>query len=107
MSRAIPEADWKIFKELHGVAQERRTEQILAEVAGILADSAKSAVDRYSEIGKLLKERNRDLAGAFGDFRRSTATGQLMLMHAQGWIRAEELARFTAETRTAVGHMKS
>jgi len=107
MSRDIPEADWKIFKQLHAVAQERRTEQILAEVAEILAASAKPAVDRYGEMGKLIKERNRDLSDAFGDFRRSTAIGQLMLMHAQGWIRAEELARFTPETRAAVGRMKA
>jgi len=107
MSRDIPEVDWKIFKELHVVAEERCTQQILAEVAGILAESAKSAVDRFGEIGKLMKERNRNLADAFGDFRRSTAIHQLMLMHARGWIRAEELARFTEETRAAVGRMKS
>jgi hypothetical protein len=50
----------------------------------------------------LLKERDRELAWAFDDPRRSHLIEQLAAMHASGLVEARELAVFTAGTRSAV-----
>jgi len=43
--------------------------------------------------------RDKDIARAFNDFRRSTALAQLGIIHSQGLFTAEELLRFSPMTR--------
>lgn len=61
-----------------------------------------SAHDRYLEVCKLIKERDRQIANAFNDFRRSTAIMQLGIMRRMKLMTDEELALFSEQTQTRV-----
>ena len=103
MSSDIPESDWRRFKEVHTKAEERYCERILAEVAAIVSRSAQeSAHARYVKIYKLIKDRDKQMANAFGDFRRSTAVMQLGIMRRMKLLTDEELGLFSEQTRTRI-----
>ena len=103
MAHGIPESDWKIFKELHTAALNRCCEKTLQEISKLAADTAKTPHQRYQEIFRYSKDRNRDIAAEFDDSRRSTAVSQLTVLFASGWITASELERLSPETREAIG----
>ena len=103
MSSDIPESDWRRFKEVHTKAEERCCERILAEVAAIVSRSGpESAQARYLQIYKMIKDRDKQMAKAFGDFRRSTAVMQLGIMRRMKLLTDEELGLFSEQTRTHV-----
>ena len=102
MTRAISEPDWKLFRSLHPVALERFCERVLAEVGQLASEQDKSAHERYLAVFRLLQRRDKELAQAFNDLRRSTALLQLAIIRAQGLVTEEEIARFSPETRAAV-----
>jgi hypothetical protein len=82
MSDEIPEADWKTFRELRTVALERFCERVLAELVKLATDSPGSNHERYLAVYQLIKKRDKELAGAFDDFRRSTAVRQIAISRA-------------------------
>jgi hypothetical protein len=102
MARDISEPDWKLFSQLHPLALERFCEKVLAEVGQLASEAGQSAHERYLAVYRLLKRRDKELAQAFNDLRRSTALLQLAILRAQGLVSDEELARFSPETRGAV-----
>jgi hypothetical protein len=102
MSRQIVEEDWKIFRQLHPIAVERFCQRVLSEVDRLASDTEKSAHDRYLAVFALMKQRDRELADAFNDLRRSTALRQLARIQFHDLLTQEELDRFSAETREAV-----
>ena len=99
MSREISEADWKILRQLKPLALERFCQRVLAEVAHLAADTTKSAHERYLAIFELTRDRDKDLARAFNNLRRSTALWQLASMKSQRLLTEAELASFSQETR--------
>jgi len=99
MSQDIAEKDWKIFRSLHDIALERFCERVLAEVGALVSDSGKSSHERYSAIIKLMRRRDKELANAFDDPRRSVALQQLMCIQSHKLLTAEEFASFSPETR--------
>ena len=50
----------------------------------------------------LLRRRDRELAEAFDDARRSAACRQLAVIRSHGLLTEEEFARFSPEARAAV-----
>jgi hypothetical protein len=58
---------------LEPVALDRFCERVLSEISQISSDSNKTRHQRYVAIFKLLERRDRELADAFNDLRRSTA----------------------------------
>jgi hypothetical protein len=102
MSRQIKESDWKLFRELRAIALDRFCERVLNEVVRIAADLGRSNHERCLAIFKLLGRRNREMANAFDNPRRSTARIQLVAIQSHGLLTDEELERFSAETRDAV-----
>jgi len=99
MPRDIPESDWKIFRDLRPVALNRLCEEILTDVRRQTDRPGKTAHEKYLALYKLLHQRDKDIARAFNDFRRSTALAQLGIIHSQGLFTAEELQRFSPMTR--------
>lgn len=57
-----------------------------------------SAHERYLRLYDLIRTRDKELAAAFDDFRRSTAIMQLMLMRSHNLVTPDELARFSSGT---------
>ncbi len=97
MSRGIRESDWKLFRQLHSIARDRYCEAVLAEATRIASDPTKSAHQRYLELFKLMREKDRQLADAFDNPRRGPARLQLSIIHSLGLLTAEEIGRFSAE----------
>jgi hypothetical protein len=102
MASEILESDWKLFRKLHPVALERFCQRVLCDVNSILADESKSSHERYLEAFRFMRRRDRELAVAFNDMRRSTAVRQLAAIQAHGLLTEEELADFSLDTRTTL-----
>ena len=102
MSREFYEPDWKILRELSPVALERFCKGVLAEVAQLSSETGKSEHDRYLAVYTLIKRRDKELANAFNDLRRSTALLSLMHMYSHKLLAPDEFARFSPETRASV-----
>lgn len=102
MSRAIKESDWKLFRQLRLIALERFCQRVLSEIAHTAADTGKSSHERYLDIFSLIKRRDKELAHAFDDLRRSTALMQIAIIQSQGLLAEEEFLRFSLETRNVV-----
>jgi hypothetical protein len=98
----ILESDWKHFRQLYPVALERFCQRVLSEVGRLAADTGKSSHERYLAVCKLIKRRDKELADAFDDLRRSTAVHQLATLQFHELLTDEELARFSPETRAAM-----
>jgi hypothetical protein len=102
MAHEIPEPDWKLLRKLHPLALERFCERVLDEVGGLAADPGKSAHERYRAVYKLLRHRDKELADAFDDMRRSAAWRRLAVLRALGLLTEGEFAGFSPETRDVV-----
>lgn len=99
MSLEIRESDWQAFRRLYPIALERFCQRVLAEVELLASNAQISAHERYREIYSLMRERDKELASLFNDFRRSTAMIQLMYFRSRGLLTPEELALFSEEAR--------
>jgi hypothetical protein len=102
MSLDIPESDWRRFKEVHEKLLERYCSHILDEVAAASQEAGGTAHDRYLKAYQLIRERDKQLANAFNDFRRSTAVMQLGLMRRMKLLTDEELSMFSGQTRASI-----
>ena len=100
--REIKESDWIILQRLHSVALERFSQQILAEVEGLVSGDAKSAHQRYLDIDDLPHQCDQEMAQAFNDLRRSTALTQLALMKARGLLTEDELSQLSEGTQKVI-----
>jgi hypothetical protein len=102
MSRTISEPDWKVFRQLQQLALERFCERVLTEISHLAADTKKTSHERYLAVYKRLERRDRELADAFNDLRRSTAFRQLACIQSHQFLTGEEMSRFSPETREVV-----
>ena len=95
--RDITEADWKTFKRLRERALERFSQRILDESQSICSDPSTSAHARYVQLYQLLQQRDRELASAFDDLRRSTAALCFRQMRHLGLVTDEELTELSPQ----------
>jgi hypothetical protein len=102
MLRDIREADWKLLRELKPLALARYCDRVLAEVVALASDAAVGSHERYLALLKLIDERDRTLADAFNDLKRSTGLLKLAILRRLNLVTDDEFARFTPETREAV-----
>ena len=99
---SIPERDWKVLREVQRLALERYCERVLQECASVVGDPDRTAHERYLQLYRLVEKRDRELARAFDDLRRSTATNRLIAMRTLGVVTDEEMERFSEGTRGIV-----
>jgi hypothetical protein len=102
MSYGIPESDWKIFRELHPIWLDRYCTQVNQQLIRKLTDPRGTEHERYLDAYKIIHQKDKELGNAFNDFRRSTATMQIHIIHGLGVITQEELSRFSEPTRRLV-----
>jgi hypothetical protein len=57
---------------------------------------------RYLAIFAVLQRRDKEIAQAFNDLRRSTALTQLATIYSHGLLTEEEFLRFSPETRSII-----
>lgn len=98
----ISEPDWKIFKTLREAALDRFSRQILEESVSICSDTDIPAHQRYLKLYDHIRTRDRELANAFDDFRRSTALMCLRLMRRMGLLTDAEISAFSHESRRVI-----
>jgi|SRR5262245_11445470 len=102
MGTDIKESDWKLFRRFHKLALERFCERVLKEVRSTVAESGDSHHDQYLKVFNLLRKRDKAIADAFNDPRRSTAIILLANIKHLDLLTAEELGQFSAETRQRI-----
>jgi hypothetical protein len=105
MERFLPERDWKTLRELHSVALDRYCQRALREIAGISGDHGRSAHERYLTVYDLVRQRNREMADAFDDMRRSQALERILWIRRLGLFTEEEYSRFTDEMRDRIARI--
>ena len=105
MAAHVPESDWKTFRRFREIALERLCNRTLQEIARLAADASSGAHQRYLAIYKLMQRRDREIACAFDDPRRSRMLQQLSAMQALELLEGEELDAFTNETRETVAFL--
>jgi hypothetical protein len=102
MSHDFAEADWKKLRALHPIALDRFCQRVLEEVGTILADSSRSHHQRYLAVYRLVGKRDRELADAFNDMRRSRALLRISRLRGLGVLSDDEFAGFSEATRGSV-----
>ena len=99
--RHIRESDWKVLRRLHPIALERFCERTLDECVQAATCDGQSAHERYGALYRLVKSRDKTLAAAFNDLRRSTAIMTLIALASLDLLTTSELDELTDDTRAA------
>jgi hypothetical protein len=107
MTRQIKESDWKVFRELHGIALERFCRRVIEELQSATDSCSGGYHDCYLRITDLVRRRDKRLARIFDDLRRSNAFFVLANIKRAGLLTDDELMRLSAETREAVERIDS
>jgi hypothetical protein len=107
MSGDFPERDWKLLRRLAPVALERFCAKVLAEATEIAAEPGRTGHQRYLNLYRFLREKDKDLAFAFDDHRRSTAMLKIARIHSLGLFTPEEFGEFSERTRDTVQSLLS
>ncbi len=98
MNQGISERDWKIFRELYTIAEERLCARILTEARVEIDREGTTAEQRYRELLGVIDSGMADLERGFDAPSRSNAFSQLVIIHHLGLLTGNELRRFSAET---------
>lgn len=98
----INEPDWKILRQVHPVALGRYCQRVLSEIAELASASGQGSHQRYLDVFDLVKRRDKELASAFNDMRRSTALLRLAWIQSLGLLTEDEFAQFSPETRETI-----
>jgi hypothetical protein len=93
----IKESDWKIFRKVREPALERYCQRVLEDVRRLLDKDKGAYHERYLKVWELLRNRDKTLALAFNDPRRSQAIIQLANIKAENLLTEDELNQFSAE----------
>lgn len=102
MVREIKESDWKLFRRLHPVALERFCHQVIEEINQATSNCTEGFHERYLEVFRLIKKRDKELGWAFDDMRRSNAFILLANIKESDLLTEEEFSQFSPETREGV-----
>ena len=104
---SMVESDWKTFRRLRETALERFCQRVLEESGRLCADETRGAHERYQALLQLIKRRDRAMADAFDNPRRSNADFQLVSMVELDLITDDELATFSDDLQAYVNHLVS
>jgi hypothetical protein len=107
MATEIKESDWKLFRRFHKIALERFCERVLREVRSASTEHADGYHDCYLKVFALIRDRDKTMAGAFNDPRRSKAFILLANIKEEGLLTEEELMQFSPEARNAIEAIES
>ncbi len=107
MLKDIKEADWKKYRVVHKAALERFCDKVLSEIQYFAGERERSSHERYLEIYKRIKERDKELSGLFDPMKRSTAVFQLAGLRYHKLVSDDGFARFSEELRESVEYILS
>lgn len=104
MTMHIAEADWKQLRKLSPLALERLAGRALDDVRRIAAGQGTNH-ERYLKVFDLIRERDKEIALAFDDLRRSNALPKLAAMRRLQLLTSDEFEGFSNETRAVISRM--
>ena len=107
MAHQINESDWKVFRQLRAIALERLCERVIDEIRGKASVSDLTAHDRYLDVVGLIKRRDREMANAFDDVRRSTAFIRMLAIVSLGLLTEDEIDQFSPEMRDGLRSLRA
>jgi hypothetical protein len=96
---SISERDWRHLRSVSTAALDRCCARVLADCTSVLQSTNMSNHERYLRLYRLIRDRDDDIARAFNDLRRSTATQRLASMIVLDAVTDDELAQFSDATR--------
>lgn len=91
----ISESDWKVYKRIRDLAQERYSQRVLDDAGRICRDKSLPAQDRHAELAQLLRERDREMLQVFDSPRRSSAVLCLIAMWCRELVTESEMQSFS------------
>jgi hypothetical protein len=98
---SISESDWKVCRRIRDLAQDRYAQRVLDEADRIRQDETLSFRDRYAELSRMVRERDKEMFRIFDTLRRSSAVRCLMLMRSHDLVTDEEVQSFSPEIQRA------
>lgn len=102
MTGGVPERDWRIFRKVRDDALHRLSQRVLDDLARMCADRSISAHERYLEVWRFLRERDREIATAFDYLSRSRMVQHLAAMIVLELLKPDDLSAMSWETRERV-----
>ena len=103
----LKESDYKVFRKLRVSALERYCERILKDVERLVHTDKATYHERYLDLWKLLRNRDKTIAIAFGAPRHSQAFVQLVNIDAENLLTEDELNQFSDELRDRIEGMRT
>jgi len=102
MNRSIKESDWKLFKSISKSALDKYCKESLQRVHEFLAEADAESFDTTSKIFDFMKSRRKLQSSIFDDYRRSTASHQLILMAREGLLEESEMSNLSEELKKQI-----
>ena len=100
-SLRLPESDWKHLRVVHAAALERYCLRVIQECHTVCEEGDLTAHERYLRLFGLFQERDKELAQALDDLRRSRAVFMLATLIRLDVVTSEELEKFSQGVREA------
>ncbi|NEX22263.1 hypothetical protein G3480_18455 [Thiorhodococcus mannitoliphagus] len=97
----ISEADWKVYKRLRDLAQERYSQRLLDEAERLCRDTSLSVEDRHLALSRLVRARDQEMVHIFDTLRRSSAVLCVMMMRSHNLVTDAEMQTFSPELQRA------
>ena len=102
----LKESDYKVFRKLRVSALERYCERVLKDVERLVHNDKPTYRERYLDLWKLLRNRDKTIATAFDGPRHSQAFVQLVNIDAENLLTEDELNLFSDETRERIAALR-
>ncbi len=97
--KKIREADWQVFRRHHARLATDAKQKILDSLQAAIANSNNDVETKYAEVYRRLEEGDRLLQEGFDDYRRSTASLQVLKWYQAGWLDERMLAEYSSDLR--------
>ena len=99
---ALTESDWKYLSSIRLTLLEELSRRINAEVAVAATRTGVSENEKRQSVYKLVRDRDRDIAAAFDDWRRSQMFFVAMEWRRLGLLTEEHLVHLSSEGANAL-----
>lgn len=97
----IGDADWKAYKDVRILAEERFSQHVIDAAQRICANDAMTVQQRHQTLSRLVKESDKEWRRIFEPFQRSSAYISLLTMRRHDLVSEEEMLAFSPPIQQA------
>lgn len=91
------EKDWKVISKLHETLLEEFSARLNREVGEVLRRTNVTENEKRHLIYRLVRDRDRDVADCFNDWRRSTLPITALMLRKHGLLKEQHLQQLSPE----------